>query len=51
MNKFMYRNLNNMDVYYEWTEIRSLRTVALRESLLLLLTNSLKREKEKAVKL
>jgi len=49
MNKFMYRNLNNMDVYYEWTEIRSLRTVALREKFTTLADQLIKEgERERA---
>ncbi len=36
MEKFMYRNLNNIDVYHEWTEIRTLRVVSLRDKFTLL---------------
>lgn len=31
MNKYMYRNLGNMDVTHEWSEIRTLRVVSLRD--------------------
>ncbi len=49
MNKFIYRNLDNMDVYYEWTEIRTLRVVALRDKFTALADQLVKEgDKEKA---
>ncbi|MDD2564632.1 MAG: DUF2723 domain-containing protein [Salinivirgaceae bacterium] len=49
MNKFLYRGINDMDVYLDWTNMRTLRVVSLRDKFIALADELVKENKrEKA---